>query len=98
MLVSASRTIQLNKRTISVGRCPSNDLVLSSNLVSKLHAKIYTSDSLLIDLQSRNGTFVNSARVHNEHFKLNNGDILRFGEFPEEFTYQAPNCSATAIF
>ena len=88
MLISVNRNIVLNKTTLTVGRCPSNDLIIESNLVSKLHAKILVADSLIIDLQSRNGTFVNGVRIHNEHFKLSNGDVLRFGEYHEEFTFQ----------
>ena len=87
MLISASRNVVLDKSFLTVGRCPSNDLVIKSNLVSKLHAKILVTESLMIDLQSRNGTFVNGVRVHNEHYKLNNGDVLRFGEYHEEFTF-----------
>jgi pSer/pThr/pTyr-binding forkhead associated (FHA) protein len=50
---------------ITLGRTPSNNVVVDSSAVSKQHAKIQrTMDRIVIqDLSSSNGTFVNGARV-----------------------------------
>lgn len=63
-----------------IGRDPDAHLRLTDPGVSRMHAKLVrTSDGIvtLIDLESRNGTFVNWARV--DMTILRPGDVLRFG-------------------
>src|SRR5262249_9151970 len=54
-------------------------LPLSDDLISRHHARIETASDghYLVDLKSRNGTFVNEQPI--ERWKLKSGDYLRFG-------------------
>ncbi|MGH1345478.1 MAG: ATPase, T2SS/T4P/T4SS family [Nannocystales bacterium] len=58
-------TTSFDKREITIGRTPSNDVRIPEPGVSSSHARIlYTDGSLtLIDLSSTNGTFVNGSRI-----------------------------------
>jgi pSer/pThr/pTyr-binding forkhead associated (FHA) protein len=61
-----------NSRT-KIGRAPTNDVVLDSQSVSKNHAIIeFNRDGMAVlrDLQSRNGTFINSERIQNAEVNL----------------------------
>ena len=61
---------------ITLGRAPSNNVVVDSTAVSKVHARIErTIDQLVLeDLGSANGTYVNGARVMNAF--LADGDLV----------------------
>jgi len=61
----APTTTSFDKREITIGRTPSNDVRIPEPGVSSSHARIlYTDGSLtLIDLSSTNGTFVNGSRI-----------------------------------
>ncbi len=69
----------------SIGRSPSNDVVLKENKVSRQHAAINFTDGeyILIDLKSSNGIFVNGKRV--EEAKLKDGDQINIGSFKFQF-------------
>lgn len=58
-------SLQLAKERISIGRDPSNDMVIDHPLVSKLHAEIVKQDGkvFVIDQNSTNGTWVNGIRI-----------------------------------
>jgi EAL domain-containing protein (putative c-di-GMP-specific phosphodiesterase class I) len=64
-----------------VGRQPGLELVLPSQLVSKVHAEIYESAGKLFvrDLHSMNGTFVNRQLIADA--PIHEGDILHFADF-----------------
>lgn len=64
---------------IRVGRAPDNDLVLSDLLVSRYHAEVRKSAQgfEVIDLGSRNGTYLNGRRV--TQAPLTPGDLLSVG-------------------
>jgi DNA-binding NtrC family response regulator len=64
---------------LTIGRDPSNQVVLNDDFVSGRHARIERKPHgfLIRDLRSRNGTFVNGARVLEA--MLNDGDGLRIG-------------------
>jgi putative secretion ATPase (PEP-CTERM system associated) len=66
----------LDKEVVTLGRLPGNDIMLNDTVVSGHHAKILTlhGTSFLEDLDSTNGTFVNSERV--KKCVLKNGDII----------------------
>jgi pSer/pThr/pTyr-binding forkhead associated (FHA) protein len=66
--------------SITIGRREDNDVVIEDSAVSGHHAKI---DSLgerfvLIDLQSKNGSFVNEQLI-NSHW-LKHGDVINIGD------------------
>jgi pSer/pThr/pTyr-binding forkhead associated (FHA) protein len=65
--------------SISIGRSPDNDLVLTEGHPSRQHAKLYLqgNEPWLEDLGSANGTFVNDERIEAPR-PLQPGDQLRF--------------------
>jgi pSer/pThr/pTyr-binding forkhead associated (FHA) protein len=66
-------------RVVTIGRLADNRIVLDHPSVSSHHACVFTDDDRFIveDLQSTNGTFVNSRRVSRR--TLRNGDVLKIG-------------------
>lgn len=66
---------------ISIGRSPSNDLVLSAAKVSRQHAAInkYNNQFIIIDLKSSNGVYVNGKKV--EEHPLEDGDEVSIGGY-----------------
>lgn len=76
----ASRSQQIEAgEFLTVGRDPSNHVILNDDFVSGRHARIERKihGFLIRDLRSRNGTFVNGARVIEA--MLNDGDRIRIG-------------------
>jgi ABC-type multidrug transport system ATPase subunit/pSer/pThr/pTyr-binding forkhead associated (FHA) protein len=92
----ATQTLPLNKDTMTIGRHPTNDIVVPIPTVSAEHALIEAQDAggrrayRVVDRGSRNGTFVNGRRV--SALVLRNGDIIRIGDALGNWvglTYQA---------
>jgi pSer/pThr/pTyr-binding forkhead associated (FHA) protein len=76
------RPIRFGEKTlISIGRDPSNDVVLDSPTVSRFHAQIERVGHRyrLIDLRSANGTFVNDRRIDEKEYWLKEADTVRIG-------------------
>ncbi len=69
----------LFKDRLTIGRSDDNDIQLNAAYISRRHAVVQTDGETtrLIDWGSKNGVYVNSARV-TEHF-LRNGDIVSIG-------------------
>jgi len=69
----------LTRDTYTVGRHRNNDIVISDPKVSSFHARFDRTQEgfVLVDLRSRNGSFVNGKRV--EAVVLQNGDEVRLG-------------------
>jgi general secretion pathway protein A len=63
-----------------IGRTTDNDLQIPSKFISRHHAQIITTPnrSILEDLNSTNGMFVNSRRV--KQHELQDGDVVKLGE------------------
>jgi pSer/pThr/pTyr-binding forkhead associated (FHA) protein len=78
----------VDKRIITLGRHPDNDLVLDDDGVSRRHAQVITvqGDSIVEDLASRNGTFVNNAWVKVR--QLRHDDEIVIAKFRLRFTTQ----------
>jgi uncharacterized RDD family membrane protein YckC len=76
---SSRRELTLSRTLVSIGRDPSNDLVLPDALVSRRHAVIECRGQqyFLRDCNSSNGSLVNGDRV-SEH-ALKDGDLLAIG-------------------
>ena len=68
-----------NKFSLTIGRGERNDVVIQDPAVSKHHAKIDPVGDrfVLIDLQSKNGTFVNE-NLAVSHW-LKHGDVISIG-------------------
>lgn len=66
----------LGKESITLGRLPSNDILFEDRAISGHHAKIITvqGKSYIVDLQSKNGTYVNNKRI--TRCRLRNGDVV----------------------
>lgn len=78
-------------KQISIGRAPSCDLTLESDLlVSRRHAILFSRDGthLVLDLGSSNGTWVNDTVITDET-PLRVGDAIRIGEY--ELVYDTPS-------
>jgi chromosome segregation ATPase len=69
----------LFKDRLTIGRSDDNDIQLNATYISRRHAVVQTDGDTtrIIDWGSKNGVFVNSARI-TEHF-LQNGDIVSIG-------------------
>jgi len=70
----------LFKKRLTIGRTQQNDIQLQAPHISRRHAVIMTEGDItrVIDWGSKNGVYVNSARV-TEHF-LSSGDIVTIGD------------------
>ncbi len=76
---SARREVALGRMLLSIGRDPSNDVVLPDAMVSRRHAVIECRGSqyFLRDCNSSNGSLVNGDRV--TECGLRDGDLLAIG-------------------
>jgi diguanylate cyclase (GGDEF)-like protein len=76
------RRHMLNRPQITIGRGRDNDIVLSSDCVSRNHARLeHRGETLhVIDLTSTNGTFVNDESQRVTDHQLRRGDQLAVGD------------------
>ena len=95
------RQFPLVGKTFSLGRAKDNNVVFTSNKVSRRHALVHAqgrSEFSLVDLGSSNGTHLNGRRVVHP-VPLQDGDVIQIGEqslvfrleslrTPEEESYQ----------
>jgi signal transduction histidine kinase/pSer/pThr/pTyr-binding forkhead associated (FHA) protein len=80
-------------RETTIGRHPSNSIVIPLDSISRFHSKIIQRGSYFIvkDLNSSNGCFVNGDRV--EEMMLHHRDRVTFGEI--EFEFRSDSASST---
>ena len=73
--------------SLTIGRRKNNDVVIDNLAVSGHHAKIDSVGEgfVLIDLQSKNGSFVNE-QITNSHW-LQRGDVINIGKHSLVFDY-----------
>ena len=85
------KEISIAARVISIGRDPSNDLVLSDSMVSRRHAILEQRDDVFVlrDNGSANGTLVNGDKVDSEH-TLRDGDLVAIGSARLLFQLDTP--------
>jgi ABC-type multidrug transport system ATPase subunit/pSer/pThr/pTyr-binding forkhead associated (FHA) protein len=83
--------VGLDKECITIGRDPSNDVVIDHPVVSKRHAEILKQDDkvILVDLGSTNGTFVNGIKV--KRHQLHELDRIVIG--PSELHFSGASLS-----
>lgn len=77
----SNNTFYITKDVTTIGRGPTNELILEDELISRNHAKIIRSGpkvQMVLDLDSRNGIFVNEIRVKEK--VLEDGDLIRLGK------------------
>jgi pSer/pThr/pTyr-binding forkhead associated (FHA) protein len=69
--------IQWEQPTLTIGRDPTNDLVIEHKLASRRHARFEKDDIgfYIHDLESTNGTFVNGQRIQGAHLLRNNDEV-----------------------
>ncbi len=74
--------VALQEGITSLGRLPSNDVVLVADRVSRNHARItfFEGRATLQDLGSHNGSYVNGIRIGGAKV-LTSGDLCRIGPF-----------------
>jgi ABC transport system ATP-binding/permease protein len=65
---------------ISIGRHPNNDIVITDTIVSRRHCMVNSAGKnvTLHDLESKNGTYVNGAKINTET-KILDGDTITIG-------------------
>lgn len=89
------REFPLVGKTFSLGRAKDNNVVFTSNKVSRRHALVHAqggSEFSLVDLGSSNGTNLNGRRVI-QPVALQDGDVIQIGEESMTFrleTFQTP--------
>ncbi len=75
-------------QAVTIGRAPTNQIVIKDERCSRCHAEIFFSEEqwILRDLDSRNGTAVGKTRVRGD-YSLNPGDIVRIGQSQLRFVH-----------
>jgi sigma-B regulation protein RsbU (phosphoserine phosphatase) len=74
-----NHSVSLDRDITSIGRSPSQDVVLSDACVSRQHALIVREGSIftIVDQKSTHGTFLNSVRVARSVLQFD--DLLQMG-------------------
>jgi len=77
---------RLAKRKIMIGRRHDCDIRINSRSASRHHAQIFSvlDQDYVLDLDSKNGTFVNSRRI--KKHTLEDGDVVSIGGFDLAYT------------
>ncbi|MCP4410874.1 MAG: AAA family ATPase [Gammaproteobacteria bacterium] len=85
----------LSKETMTLGRMPRNDIVIDETVISGHHAKITTvqGTSFIEDLDSTNGTYVNSERVTKRLLRHGDAVSLARVKFKYVSDYSVPEVS-----
>lgn len=92
------KEIPLTKERTSIGRKPHNDIQIDNLAISGEHAVIVTilNDAFLEDLNSTNGTYVNSQPIKKHVLKDN--DVVELGKYRLKFIKDVPDFSAGSTF
>lgn len=66
VLKLGERTYEINRRGVTIGSDPSNDVVVTDPYVSSFHARVSLEDGrcMVHDVGSRNGVFIGEQKVH----------------------------------
>ncbi len=84
----------LDKKTVTIGRRPANDIHIDNLAVSGEHARVVTvgAESLIEDLDSTNGTLLNGAPIRKQ--SLQHGDAIVIGKYQLTFLREGSDGSA----
>jgi len=75
------KAINLNGSSVTLGRDLANDVTLTSDLISRFHAKIYLhKDTYYFEDTSTNGCVFNGRHVIKKCEKLIHGDVIQIGD------------------
>jgi predicted nucleic acid-binding Zn-ribbon protein len=82
--------VHLLRRTTTIGRTPDNDLCIDEEFISRHHAVVLVaaSGTVLEDLNSTNGVFVNGARITRR--QLSEGDLVTIGKTGFRYILKPP--------
>jgi hypothetical protein len=82
--------VELSSPRALVGRAGLSDVVIESHFVSRQHALLVRDQGavVLVDLKSRNGTFVNARRISSK--VLLHNDIIMIGDHRIKMIYASP--------
>jgi hypothetical protein len=80
IVLPSGQRISLSQGTVTVGRLPECTISVNDSNISRQHAEMRQGNgySVVVDLNSTNGTLVNGLRITGEQ-RLNDGDIISFG-------------------
>lgn len=72
----------INQHETEIGKAPHNHIVLSDPTVSNTHAILIARDRAysIVDLGSRNGTYINGERLGSHAHTLRHGDTIQLGQ------------------
>ena len=72
----------INQAEIEIGKASHNNIVIADPTVSNTHAILMVRDGgySIVDLGSRNGTFVNGERLGTHSHTLRHGDAIQLGQ------------------
>ena len=89
--------IPLDQATLLLGKAPSSDFVVDNPYVSRQHAEIRRERGgyLIRDLSSKNGTFVNGARLASDGHWLRTSDRIELAPGQVIFRFQDWNTTTT---
>lgn len=84
-----NRRYYLEYRDHFIGRSGEVDITLVDESISRLHAKVIwrNDDFIIVDLNSKNGTFLNGTAVH--ECPLRSGDTVQIGKHSLQFLFEA---------
>ncbi len=94
----AGRAYELTLEKTTVGRGDQNTLAIADGSLSAVHCEILVNGPEVIvrDLGSRNGTFVNGAKLVNQQSQLKSGQTVRFGAVEARLELDSPPAEDTA--
>ena len=75
-------------RTVTIGRAPTNQIVVKDERCSRHHAELFLSKDrwVLRDLESRNGTWVGETKVEGD-WTMNPGEVIRIAHAQMAFVH-----------
>ncbi|WP_339733886.1 sigma 54-interacting transcriptional regulator [uncultured Gimesia sp.] len=87
----------VDRQVTTIGRAPTNRIVLDDEVCSRNHCEIFYSDFAWVirDLGSRNGTLVQGIAITQDH-ELQEGDVIELGDSEAIFTYDVARFSSRA--
>src|SRR6185503_20457629 len=94
----AGRVYKLVVEKTTVGRGEHNTLVIHDSSLSSNHCEIlmHGPEIIVRDLGSRNGTFVNGAKLTNQQCQLKSGQAVQFGSVEARLDLEMQSTRETA--